>query len=41
MSNSTLYNRLRDFMECEGRSGSMENFWFMVQGVYLEEYIHV
>lgn len=24
MSNSTLYNRLRDFMECEGKSCSFD-----------------
>ena len=30
MTEISLIDRLREFLETEARSGSMENFWFMV-----------
>ena len=34
MSNSTLYNRLRDFMECEGKSCSFDPELITLEYVY-------
>lgn len=34
MSNSTLYNRLKDFMECEGKSCSFDSELITPEYVY-------
>lgn len=34
MSDSTLYNRLKDFIECEGRSCSFDPEWITPEYVY-------